>query len=85
MNEKKRSQNEKVFLHFETLESGGRKYWFEIIGKYGWKAKYVKIVDADEVTISFVQEIYNDKNELAEIHEKYPIDKGHVKIINDDN
>ena len=54
MNKKKRSQNEKVFLHFETLESGGRKYWFEIIGKYGWKAKYVKIVDADEITISFV-------------------------------
>lgn len=84
MNEKKRIQNEKVFSNFEELENGNRKYWFEIIGKLGWKAKYVKITNASEITLSFTQEIYNDKNELVEIHEKYPIDKGHVKIIKND-
>ena len=84
MNEKKRKQNEKVFSNFDELENGNRKYWFEIIGKFGWKAKYVKIVDKEEITISFIQEIYNDKGELEEIHEKYPVDKGHVKIIKDD-
>ena len=83
MNEKKRKQNEKVFSNFDELENGNRKYWFEIIVKFGWKAKYVKIVDKEEITISFIQEIYNDKGELEEIHEKYPVDKGHVKIIKD--
>lgn len=84
MNDKKRKQNEKVFSDFEDLENGSRKYWFAIIGKYGWKAKYVKIVDANEVTISFIQEIYNDKEELVEIHEKYPVNKGHIKIKEND-
>ncbi len=32
------------------------------------------------MVVNFWQEIYNDKNELVEIHEKYPIDKGHVSI-----
>jgi len=40
----------------------------------------IKTVDTHEVTISFVQEIYDTKNELTEIHEKYPTDKGHQKI-----
>jgi hypothetical protein len=66
------------------LEDGSRKYWFEITGKYGWKAKYVKITNSNEITISFTQEIYNDKNELVEKHEKYPVDKGHIKIIDND-
>jgi len=26
------------------------------------------------------KQIYNEKNELVEIHEKYPIDKGHLKL-----
>ena len=41
---------------------------------------YVKMVDNDENTISFHQEIYNEKGTLVEIHEKYPLDKGHTKI-----
>ncbi len=28
----------------------------------------------------FWQEIYNERNELVEIHEKFPEDKGHKKI-----
>jgi len=46
----------------------------------GWKAKYLKIVDQEEITLSFWQEIYDDTGLLVEIHEKYPIDKGHKKI-----
>jgi hypothetical protein len=46
----------------------------------GWKAKYVKVVDPDEVTLSFKQEIYDETGILVEIHEKFPIDKGHEKI-----
>jgi hypothetical protein len=42
-------------------EQGGRIYYFEIDGKFGWKAKYIKEVDKDEVTIRFWQEIYDEK------------------------
>jgi hypothetical protein len=37
-------------------------------------------VTTEERTIRFYQEIYNDQGELIEIHEKYPIDKGHRKL-----
>ena len=76
----KRKENERKFTHWEDKKDGTRKYWFEIKGKMKWKARYVKVVDENETTISFRQEIYNDKNILVEIHEKYPIDKGHKKI-----
>ena len=75
----KRKINEKKFSNFEDTHYG-RKYWFEIIGKHGWKARYVKEVNQEDDTIKFYQEIYNERNELVEIHEKYPIDKGHIKL-----
>jgi hypothetical protein len=80
MNERKRRHNEKKFGSWEELPGGGRRYWLEVIGRSGWKAKYVKEVDDEERTIRFYQEIYNDQGELIEIHEKYPIDKGHRKL-----
>jgi hypothetical protein len=40
-----------------------------IEGRLGWSAKYLKIVDQDEKTISFWQEIYNESGNLVEIHE----------------
>ena len=40
-------------------------------------------VDKDEITIRFWQEIYDERNILREIHEKYLVDKGHKKIEND--
>ena len=80
MNERKRRYNEKKFGSWEELPGGGRRYWLEVIGRSGWKAKYVKEVDDEERTIRFYQEIYNDQGELIEIHEKYPIDKGHRKL-----
>jgi hypothetical protein len=36
-------------------------------------------VDANEITLRFWQEIYDEQDKLAEIHEKYPVDKGHRK------
>ena len=80
MPDKKRQQNEIKFENWKETEDGGRIYWFEVDGQKGWKAKYFKVVDKNERTIGFYQEIYNQKNELVEVHEKYPIDKGHKKI-----
>ncbi len=82
MNINRRQQNEKKFSDFEELEDGSRRYWFEIEGRMGWKARYVKIVDKNEETVSFWQEIYDENEKLVEIHEKYPIDNGHIKIEN---
>ena len=84
MLEIKRNINEKKFSKWEENEFG-RLYRFEIIGKYGWKAKYLKQVDEDETTLRFWQEIYNNLGKLVEIHEKYPIDKGHIKLDKDDH
>jgi len=56
----KRKLNEKKFKNWEEY-SWDRKYWYQIKGKAGWRAKYVKEVDIDENTIKFYQEIYNDK------------------------
>jgi hypothetical protein len=75
-----RPQNERKFGSWEELPNGGRRYWFEVAGRRGWKARYVKVVDADENTVRFWQEIYNDQGKLVEIHEKYPVDKGHQQV-----
>jgi len=62
------------------LPDGGRKYWFETKGRHGWKARYVKEVNAIEETLKFYQEVYNEKGILIEIHEKFPVDRGHRKL-----
>jgi hypothetical protein len=80
MDKSKRVKNEKEFDNWEDLPEGGRKYHFEVLGKMGGFASYIKITDADEKTISFVQEIYDSEGKISSIHEKYPIDKGHQKI-----
>ena len=58
----------------------GRRYWPDVFGRQGWKARYVKEVDADEVAVRFYQEIYDDTGKLVEIHNKYPVDHGHQKV-----
>ena len=50
-----------------------------------WKAKYLKLVDENDSTLKFWQEIYDNLGKLVEIHEKYPLDKGHVKLSDNDN
>jgi hypothetical protein len=79
-NEGKRQLNEKKFPNWEKLPNGGRRYWLEVKGRHGWQARYIKEVDAMEETIKFYQEIYDGNGNLVEIHEKFPVDKGHKKI-----
>jgi hypothetical protein len=62
----KRTENEKKFKNWLELDDGGRYYYYFVEGHYGWKAKYVKIVDKNEATIKFYQEIYNNLDVLVE-------------------
>jgi hypothetical protein len=78
-----RRLNEKKFPHWQKLSHGGRRYWLEIKGKHGWKARYVKEVDSMEETVAFYQEIFDGKGNLVEIHKKFPVDKGHRKVKGD--
>jgi hypothetical protein len=75
-----RSQNERRFTHWKTLPGGGRLYWIDVSGRQGWRARYFKEVDASETTARFWQEIYDDRGVLVEVHEKYPVDRGHRKL-----
>lgn len=59
---------------------GGRRYWLDVQGHHGWRARYLKEVDAGEQTVRFWQEVYDDAGKLVEIHEKYPVDQGHRKV-----
>ena len=76
----KRAKNENEFDQWEDLSDGRRRYWFDVVGKSGGFARYIKYVHGNETTLSFVQEIYYKDGILIEIHEKYPVDKGHKKI-----
>jgi hypothetical protein len=75
-----RKQKEKKFRRWEELPNGGRLYRIEIVGRRGWRAVYLKEVDASEVTVRFGQEIYDVDGRLMEIHEKYPVDTRHRKV-----
>jgi hypothetical protein len=44
-------------------------------------ARYVKVVDADEVTVSFVQEIFDDNNQLIGTHTRYSEDTSHQDLM----
>ena len=74
-----REQNERKFPNWEGLQDGGRRYWLDVLGRSGWRARYIKEVDSEEKTIRFYQEIYDATNRLVEVHHKYPIDSGHQK------
>ena len=74
-----RAQNERKFGQWDDLAGGGRRYWLDVSGRLGWRARYLKEVDAQETTLRFWQEIYDEQGRLVEVHEKYPMDKGHQK------
>ncbi len=74
-----RAQNERQFGHWDELPGGGRRYRWDVPGRQGWLARYLKEVDAGEKTLRFWQEIYDDHDDLIEVHEKYPVDRGHRK------
>lgn len=80
INESKRRENERKFDEWEDLPDGGSRYQLHVPGRSEWKAIYFKEVDQDETTIRFRQEIYNEQDELVEVHEKYPEDKGHQQV-----
>ena len=75
-----RRQNEVKYGSWQELPGGGRRYSYELIGRSGWKARYLKEVDAEETTLRFWQEIYDEHGRLVEVHEKYPVDYGHRKV-----
>lgn len=75
-----RAQNEKKFGQWDELSGGGRRYRLDVPGKLGWLARYLKEVNGNESTVRFRQEIYDDKGKLVEVHEKFPVDKGHQKV-----
>ena len=75
-----RSSNERRFGSWSPAASGGRVYRRVVAGRSGWSAAYCKEVDADENTLRFWQEIFDNQGVLTEIHHKFPIDTGHQKI-----
>ena len=75
-----RDQNEKRFKNWADLPDGGRRYWIDRPGTVSGSQRMIKIVDADEVTLQVVQEIYNDEQVLIERHQKYPVDTGHERF-----
>lgn len=75
-----REQNERKFSNWQELPGGGRLYWLDVRGRQGWRARYVKEVDLDETTLRFYQEIYDGDGKLAEIHEQFPVDRGHKNV-----
>ena len=56
-----RSQSEKQFGQWEELPGGKRRYRLDAAGRLGWLARYFKEVGADETTLRFWQEIYDDQ------------------------
>jgi hypothetical protein len=75
-----RAQNEKKYRQWEELPDGGRRYRLAVLGRQGWLARYLKEVDANETTLRFWQEVYDPQGKLVEIHQKYPVDKGHRTV-----
>lgn len=79
---RKRRKNEKEYSTWTELENGGRVYVKTISAgdTSGRIAQYEKTVNKDEKTISFVQKIIDKDGNLLEVHEKFPIDKGHIIV-----
>jgi hypothetical protein len=75
-----REQNERKFERWIDLPGGGRHYYLDVDGHHGWRARYIKAVDANENTLRFWQEIYDESGKLIEIHQKFPVDEGHRKV-----
>jgi hypothetical protein len=81
----KRRQNERTFGTWCELSDGGRLYSYEVKGRSGWLAKYVKEVDKEESTVRFYQEVFDADGRLREVHEKYPVDHGHRNVYGEES
>lgn len=84
MDATKRAQNERKFGAWDELPGGNRRYWFEVPSRSGWRARYVKVVDANEMTVRFYQEVFDANGVSREIHHKYPVDLGHQPVTGDE-
>jgi hypothetical protein len=80
----KRTLNERKFGQWVELPAGGRRYWYDVSGRSGRRARYVKEVNSGEATVRFRQEIYDEDGRLLEVHEKYPADLGHRPVRGDE-
>jgi hypothetical protein len=85
MDARKREQNERKFGAWRDLPDGGRAYSFEVKGRSGWRARYVKEVDAEGSTVRFYQEVFDGDGRLREVHEKYPTDFGHRQVTGEES
>ena len=54
MDGQKRRSNERKYGEWSELPSGGRRYWYDVRGRLGWTARYVKEVDAAEETMGLI-------------------------------
>lgn len=79
-----REQNERRFKNWQDLPDGTRRYWTDRKGAVSGFQRMVKIVDANEITLQLVQEIYNDDGVMIERHQKFPVDTGHEKLVDED-
>jgi len=84
MDTRKRQQNEQKFRAWRELPGGGRLYSSEVKSRSGWRARYLKEVDAEELTVRFYQEVYDGDGTLREVHHKYPVDLGHQQVTGDE-
>lgn len=64
------------------MAAGGTRY--DVNSRSGWRARYVKGVDAEESTVRFYQEVHDGDGKLREVHHKYPVDRGHKQVTGDD-
>jgi len=85
MDARKRSQNERKFGTWGELPDSGRRYWLQVKGRSGWRARYVKEVDAEESTVRFYQEVFDREGRLREAHHKYAVDLGHQKVTREES
>ena len=46
--------------------------------------RMIKIVNRDEITLQVIQEIYDNEGRLIERHQKYPVDTGHQKLVDEE-
>jgi hypothetical protein len=53
--------------------------------KHDELTRYVKQVDADEATVRFYQEVFDGDGRLRDVHEKFPVDLGHRKMMDEES
>lgn len=74
-----RAQNEGKFGQWDELPGSGAPLSARR-ARPARLARYLKDVDANEKTLRFWQEIYDDTGKLVETHQKFPVDTGHQKV-----